>query len=94
MSGPVARAGLGLAARTAPYRAVLGSRVRAQRSYRASFRLDLASSLLVGLVELAEIWVLFRSAGTLGGPPPGPVDLPGGPTVAADSWTTPYTALT
>lgn len=67
MSVPAARTRPGLAARTAPYRTVLASRVRAQRSYRASFRLDLASSLLVGLVELAEIWVLFRSAGLLGG---------------------------
>ncbi len=57
----------GLVGRTAPYRAVLGSRVRAQRSYRTSFRLDLASSLLVGLVELAEIWVLFHSVTSLGG---------------------------
>lgn len=56
-----------LVARTAPYRAVLGSRVRAQRSYPASFRLDLASSVLVGLVELAEVWVLFGSVRTLGG---------------------------
>ena len=58
---------LELAVRTAPYRAVLGSRIRAQRSYRTSFRLDLASSLLVGVVELAEIWVLFHSVGRLGG---------------------------
>ena len=57
----------GLAARSAPYRAVLASRIRAQRSYRASFALDLVGSLLVGLVELAEIWVLFHSVGTLGG---------------------------
>lgn len=57
----------GVAARTEPYRVVLASRVRAQRSYRTSFRLDLLSSLLVGLVELAEVWVLFRSVGTLGG---------------------------
>lgn len=58
---------LDLTARTAPYRAVLGSRIRAQRSYRTSFRLDLASSLLVGLVELIEVWVLFHSVGRLGG---------------------------
>jgi len=57
----------GLAARTAPYRAVLASRVRAQRSYRASFRLDLLGSVLVGLVELAEVWVLFRSVDRIGG---------------------------
>ncbi|SDU93205.1 ABC-2 type transport system permease protein [Microlunatus sagamiharensis] len=56
-----------LAARTAPYRAVLASRVRAQRSYRASFRMDLLGSLLVGLVELAEVWVLFHGVGRIGG---------------------------
>jgi ABC-2 type transport system permease protein len=56
-----------LAARTAPYRAVLASRVRAQRSYRTSFLLDLSSSLLVGLVELAEVWVVFHSVDVLGG---------------------------
>lgn len=56
-----------LAARTAPYRAVLASRVRAQRSYRTSFRLDLLGSALVGLVELAEVWVLFHSVGRIGG---------------------------
>ncbi|HWI42754.1 MAG TPA: ABC-2 family transporter protein [Nocardioides sp.] len=52
---------------TRPYRAVLASRVRAQRAYRASFALDLGSSLLVGLVELAEIWVLFHNVVELGG---------------------------
>lgn len=56
-----------LAARTAPYRAVLGSRIRAQRTYRTSFALDLVGSVLVGLVELAEIWVLFHSVRSLGG---------------------------
>ncbi|WP_206051511.1 ABC transporter permease [Nocardioides ferulae] len=53
--------------RTAPYRAVLGARMRAQRSYRGNFVLDLASSLLVGLVELAEVWVLFAAVDRLGG---------------------------
>ena len=56
-----------LADRTAPYRAVLASRVRAQRAYRASFRMDLLGSVLVGLVELAEVWVLFHNAGVIGG---------------------------
>lgn len=56
-----------LAARTAPYRAVLASRMRSQRSYRANFALDLASSALVGFVELAEVWVIFRSIDSLGG---------------------------
>ncbi|CAG7571834.1 ABC-2 type transport system permease protein [Barrientosiimonas humi] len=49
------------------YRAVLASRMRSQRAYRLNFRIDLLSSLLVGLIELAEVWVLFHSVGTLGG---------------------------
>lgn len=56
-----------LRARAAPYRAVLASRARSQRSYRIGFRIDLASSFLVGVVELAEVWVLFRTVDTLGG---------------------------
>ena len=55
----------------AAYRAVLGSRMQSQRSYRASFALDLASSVLVGVVELAEVWVLYRSVDRIGG-----LDLP------------------
>lgn len=51
----------------APYRAVLASRIRAQRSYRSNFRIDLASSFLVGFVELAEVWVLFHNVHSLGG---------------------------
>lgn len=51
----------------APYRAVLASRMRAQRSYASNFRLDLASSFLVGLIELAEVWVLFHNVHELGG---------------------------
>lgn len=51
----------------AAYRAVLASRIRAQRSYRTSFVLDLASSLLVGFVELAEVWVVFHAVTELGG---------------------------
>lgn len=50
-----------------PYRAVLGSRMRAQRSYRASFRLDLFAAALIGVVELAELLVLYRTVDSLGG---------------------------
>jgi ABC-2 type transport system permease protein len=46
---------------------VLASRARSQASYRANFALDLVSSLLSAIVELAEIWVLFRAARRLGG---------------------------
>ncbi|GAA5149811.1 ABC transporter permease [Nocardioides marinquilinus] len=59
--------GLAWRERTAPYRAVLASRVRSQRSHRASFRTDVASSLLVGLVELAEVAVLYVQVESLGG---------------------------
>jgi ABC-2 type transport system permease protein len=55
------------AGRLRPYRAVLASRARSQASYRASFSLDLGSSALVGLIELAEVWVLFHNAVELGG---------------------------
>ena len=54
-------------ARTAPYRAVLASRLRSQRSHRASFRVDLLSSLLVGVVELAEVGVLYLQVERIGG---------------------------
>jgi ABC-2 type transport system permease protein len=57
----------GLRERLRPYRAVLASRARSQRAYRTSFAIDLGSSLLVGLVELAEIWVLFSNVTSLGG---------------------------
>ena len=57
----------GVRERLRPYRAVLASRARAQRAYRTSFVLDLGSSALVGLVELAEVWVLFSNVTALGG---------------------------
>ena len=50
-----------------PYRAVLASRLRSQRAYRAGFALDLGSSLLVGLTELAEVWIIFHNVRVLGG---------------------------
>ncbi|WP_342749193.1 ABC transporter permease [Nocardia donostiensis] len=57
----------GLARRFAPYAAVLSSRIRAQRSYRLSFASDLMGALLVGLIEFAEVWVIFHNARVLGG---------------------------
>ncbi|MEJ7629165.1 MAG: ABC-2 family transporter protein [Nocardioidaceae bacterium] len=51
----------------APYRAVLASRVRAQRSYPAGFALDLMGSLLIGLTEFGEVWVIFHNVQVLGG---------------------------
>jgi ABC-2 type transport system permease protein len=53
--------------RLAPYVDVLRSRVRAQRSYRTSFVFDLLGSLLVGLTELGEVWVVFHNVPVLGG---------------------------
>ncbi len=50
-----------------PYRAVIGSRIRAQRSYPTSFALDLFGSLLIGLAEFGEVWVIFHSVRVLGG---------------------------
>lgn len=55
------------ASRWAPYRAVLASRVRAQRSYPTGFVLDLMGSLLIGLTEFGEVWVIFHNITVLGG---------------------------
>lgn len=52
---------------TRPYVAVLGSRLRAQRSYRLSFASELFGSLVVGLAEFAEVWVVFHTVRVLGG---------------------------
>lgn len=54
-------------ARLAPYRAVLTSRVRSQRSYRANFVFDLLGAFLIGLMEFTEIWVLFHAVAGIGG---------------------------
>lgn len=51
----------------APYRAVLGSRLRAQRAYPLSFATDVLSAFLIGLVEFAEMWVIFHNVPRLGG---------------------------
>ncbi|MEO7060520.1 MAG: ABC-2 family transporter protein [Lapillicoccus sp.] len=53
--------------RVGPYLAVIRSRVRAQRAYRTSFVLDLLGSLLIGLTEFGEIWVIFHNVTVLGG---------------------------
>ncbi|RJO77582.1 ABC transporter permease [Nocardia panacis] len=50
-----------------PYAAVLGSRIRSQRTYRLSFVSEVLTSLLVGVVEFAEVWVIFHNVRTLGG---------------------------
>lgn len=53
--------------RFAPYRSVVASRLRAQRAYPASFITETVASLLVGIVELGEVWVLFHNVKVLGG---------------------------
>ncbi|WP_280398552.1 ABC transporter permease [Nocardia carnea] len=50
-----------------PYAAVLNSRIRAQRSYRLSFAGEILAATLLGLVEFAEVWLVFRQAEVLGG---------------------------
>ena len=50
-----------------PYLAVIRSRLRAQRSYRTSFVLDLVGSFFVGLTEFAEVAVIFHNVSILGG---------------------------
>lgn len=49
------------------YRAVLGSRVRSQRAYATSFRLDLVGAGLITVIEFAEVWVLFGQVDAIGG---------------------------
>ncbi|QLY30350.1 ABC transporter permease [Nocardia huaxiensis] len=53
--------------RLAPYRAVLASRLRTQRAYPLSFATDLLSAFLIGLLEFAEMWVIFSNVPQLGG---------------------------
>ncbi|MEU0540791.1 ABC-2 family transporter protein [Nocardia sp. NPDC005978] len=53
--------------RFAPYRAVLASRIRAQRAYPMSFATDVAAAFLIGLLEFAEMWVIFSNVPQLGG---------------------------
>ncbi|MBF6333082.1 ABC-2 family transporter protein [Nocardia transvalensis] len=50
-----------------PYAAVLGSRMRSQQAYPLSFAADMLSSLLVGVVEFAEVWVIYHNVRVLGG---------------------------
>ncbi len=55
------------AGRLAPYVAVVRARIRAQRSYRTSFRIDLLGSAAIGVIEFGEVWIVVHSVGTLGG---------------------------
>ena len=59
--------GESLSVRLRPYRVLLASRMRAQLQYRASFATDILGTVAVGLVELAEVWVIFHNVDVLGG---------------------------
>ncbi len=50
-----------------PYRVLLASRMRAQMQYRTSFVTDILGTVAVGIVELAEVWVIFHNVDVLGG---------------------------
>jgi ABC-2 type transport system permease protein len=49
------------------YRTLLGSQLRSQTSYRTSFWLDVLASVVVGIVEFVEVYVVFHNVPTLGG---------------------------
>lgn len=51
----------------AAYRSILRSRVRAQAGYRVSFATDIAATVLTGLAELTEVYVIFHNTPRLGG---------------------------
>ncbi|QQS01453.1 MAG: ABC-2 family transporter protein [Austwickia sp.] len=50
-----------------PYAAILRSRLRSQQVYRTSFAFDLAASLLFGVIEFFEVWIVFHNVRSLGG---------------------------
>lgn len=50
-----------------PYRELIGSRIRSQTAYRRSFALDVSGSVMVGLVEFAEVYIIFANVDALGG---------------------------
>ena len=49
------------------YRTVIGSRIRSQLAYRASFWLNVATSVGIGLVEFIEIYAIFANVDIFGG---------------------------
>lgn len=48
------------------YRVLIGSRWRSQLTYRRSFAMDLMGSLAVGVLEFAEVYVIFANIDVLG----------------------------
>ncbi|HEX6761102.1 MAG TPA: ABC-2 family transporter protein [Propionibacteriaceae bacterium] len=49
------------------YRVLIGSRIRSQLAYRASFWLNVATSVGIGLVEFIEIYAIFANVPVFGG---------------------------
>src|SRR5207249_8941548 len=49
------------------YRHLLGAQVRSQAQYRASFAVDVAGSVLFGVLDIVSVVALFRVTPTLGG---------------------------
>jgi len=49
------------------YRVILGARWRAQTTYRGSFATDVLGTVGIGVVDLAEIYVIFHNVTVLGG---------------------------
>lgn len=56
-----------MADRLAPYRVLMASRVRSQVTYGRSFALDVLGSASVGIVEFAEVYIIFANVDALGG---------------------------
>lgn len=52
-----------------PYRSMLAAQMRAQRSYRASFAIEVAGATLFTALDLLTVLVIFRVTRTLGGFP-------------------------
>ncbi|GAB76921.1 ABC transporter permease [Austwickia chelonae] len=50
-----------------PYATILASRLRSQQVYGVSFTLDVAASMLFGLIEFVEVWIVFHNVRSLGG---------------------------
>jgi ABC-2 type transport system permease protein len=51
----------------AVYRTLLGSRIRSQLTYRASFAIDLVAAFMIALTEFIEIYVILHQVKSLGG---------------------------
>ncbi len=49
------------------YRVIVASRVRSQSIYGPSFATDVLGSVLFGLIEFAEVWIVFHNVTSLGG---------------------------